>query len=130
MVLSGLALLLLLYLFKTVYLTFSTWNQAKFIYSVQGTVSKKLFSKYMRQDYSFHLRRNSAQLIQNVINEVSLFTVAVQSKVILITESLVILGIGILLLIIQPVGTILVSGMMITFSLFYYYITKKSRVTQ
>ena len=125
MVLSGLTLLLLLYLFKTLYLTFLTWNQAKFVYSVQCTVSRNIFSKYMRQDYSFHLQRNSAQLIQNVINEVSLFTVAVQSKVILIAELFVLLGIGFLLLIIQPVGTAVVSSMMITFGLLYYFITKK-----
>ena len=128
MVLSGLTLLLLLHLFKTIYLTFLTWNQAIFAYSVQSTVSKTIFSKYMRQDYSFHLKRNSAQLIQNIIGEVGLFTIAVQSKLILITELLVLFGVVILLLIVQPVGTAVILTMMLTFGLLYYFTTKKKNV--
>ncbi|MDC3067736.1 ABC transporter ATP-binding protein/permease [Paracoccaceae bacterium] len=126
MVLSGLTLLLLMYLFKTFYLTFLTWTQAKFAYAVQRSVSKRIFSQYMRQEYSFHLQRNSAQLIQNVIGEVGLFTIAVQSQLILLTETLVLLGVSTLLLVIQPTGTIVIFSLIITFSLAYYYFTKKN----
>ena len=124
-ILSGLMLFLFFYLFKTIYLTFLTWTQAVYSSSIQRSVAKEVFTKYMKQDYMFHLERNSAQLIQNVNGEVSLFSIAVQSKLTLITEALVLFGISILLIVVQPMGTIAMVFILITFSFLYYFSTKK-----
>ena len=123
MMLSGLIALASFYLMKTVYLTFLIWCQAKFAHVVHRDLSRSLFVKYIQQDYSFYLKRNSAELIQNVIGEVNLFTLALQSKLTLITESLVLIGV-ISLLIIQPIGTLTMAVLVLGSSLIFYIFTK------
>ena len=63
----------IVYLFKTVFLSFVTWYQSLFIFNLNSNISKKLFKSYLYQDYVFHLRTNSSKLIQNINNEVSNF---------------------------------------------------------
>ena len=62
-----------IYLFKTVFLAYLAWYQARFVFGLQAHLSERLFTAYLRQPYTFHLQRNSAQLIRNTINEVNMF---------------------------------------------------------
>lgn len=109
LVAGGMIALLGLYCFKTGFLVFMLWRQNKFTFSLQAALSSRLFSGYLRQPWSFHLQRNSAQLILNVTNEVNVFiNTALQSAMTLLTEGCVLAGIVILLLIVEPVGALVV----------------------
>src|SRR5688572_27160932 len=59
---------------RTAFLGYLAWRQAGFAYSVQAHLSQQLLTNYLRQPYTFHLQRNSAQLIRNATREVELFT--------------------------------------------------------
>ena len=59
---------------KNLFLAFLAWRQTRFAFGVQTQLSQRLFTAYLRQPYTFHLQRNSAQLIRNVIGEVGMFT--------------------------------------------------------
>jgi hypothetical protein len=48
---------------KAVFLGFLAWRQARFVSQLQTNLSQRLFAGYLRQPYTFHLQRNSAQLI-------------------------------------------------------------------
>jgi ABC-type multidrug transport system fused ATPase/permease subunit len=69
-----------------------------------------LFENYLRQPYVFHLERNSAQLIRNAVTEVNQFTFNVFLPLLLLmTESFVLLGLSVLVIAVEPVGTAIVG---------------------
>ena len=105
----GMLALVCFYMIKVVFLGFLTWWQTKFAYDVQAQLSQRLFATYLRQPYSFHLQRNSAQLIRNAITEVNQFTASILSPgLLVITEGLVLVGIVSLLLFVEPLGAVIV----------------------
>lgn len=98
-----------IYLVKNLYLAFLAWWQMRFAFGVQAQLSQRLFTIYLRQPYTFHLQRNSAQLIRNVIAEVSVFTSnTLLPGMLLLTECLVLFGIAILLMLVEPLGALIV----------------------
>lgn len=106
----GLVTLVAVYAVKTAYLVYLTWRQNKFGYDIQANLSLRLFATYLDQPYVFHLRRNSAQLIRNAITEVNQFTFNVFLPLLqLLSEGMVLAGIGMLLLFLEPLGTVLVA---------------------
>lgn len=97
------------YLFKNLFLAVLLWTQTSFTFDVQTSLSQRLFTIYLRQPYTFHLQRNSAHLVHNVTNEVSIFASGVVgSAMLLVAEILVLFGIGILLLFVEPFGALIV----------------------
>jgi len=97
------------YFVKNLFLGFLVWKQANFIFNVQTKLSHKLFSIYLRQPYTFHLQRNSAELVRNVGGEVGAFTSVIASAQMLIAELMVLTGISILLLLVEPIGALIVA---------------------
>ena len=110
---DGMLTLFGFYVVKTLFLICMSWKQNKFIFSVQASLSSRLFTGYLKQPWSFHLQHNSAQLIRNVTNEVNMFaSTALQSGMGLITEGFVLMGIVVFLVIIEPVGTLVVMSIL------------------
>ncbi|MDB5526926.1 MAG: ATPase [Devosia sp.] len=109
LVIVALSALVALFAVKAVFMGFLAWRQANFLFDAQADISHRLFSGYLRQSYAFHLRRNSAELIRNVMNEASAFTMgALQSTMLLATEGMVSIGLIMLLIVLEPVGAITV----------------------
>jgi ABC-type multidrug transport system fused ATPase/permease subunit len=96
--------LVVVFLIKNSFLAFLIWKQTEFVYDVQASLSQRLFEKYLRQPYTFYLERNSAQLVGNVTAEVGVFAGVILSTMLLYTELMVLVGIGILLLVVEPLG--------------------------
>lgn len=124
LVIIGMLILMAVYLIKGIFLAFLAWWQASFAYGIQKRLSQKLFTHYLDQPYTFHLQRNSSQLIRNIITEVSVFS----SNIILpllaiITEFLVVVGLATLLFMVEPVGASIVTIMLVSAAWGYYYIT-------
>src|SRR2546427_10817253 len=94
--------LVAVYLVKNLFLAYLAWRQTRFAFGVQAELSQRLFTLYLRQPYTFHLQRNSAQLIRNVTSEVANSTDALVSSLNIATEVLVLVGISTLLLVIEP----------------------------
>ena len=115
-----------LYLIKALFLVLLAWQQARFTFGVQVQLSQRLFAVYLRQSYIFHLQRNSAQLIQNIIGEVSLFTNrAIMSGLILFTEVLVLFGLFSLLIFVEPLGAIIAVVLLGTAAWGFHHLTRK-----
>ena len=107
LIIGGMLALVGVYLIKTLFLGFLAWRQTCFAFDVQMQSSQRLFTIYLRQPYTFHLQRNSAQLLRNVTGEVGIFTGALSSVMVLLSESLVLLGIVSLLLLVEPMGALI-----------------------
>ncbi|MDO9371974.1 MAG: ABC transporter ATP-binding protein, partial [Gammaproteobacteria bacterium] len=109
LVIGGMLILVGVYLIKVLFLAFLAWRQSRFAYGIQAQLSQRLFTTYLRQPYTFHLQRNSAQLIRNATREIELFTSnAVIPGMLILTEGLVLLGIASLLLVVEPLGALIV----------------------
>jgi ABC-type multidrug transport system fused ATPase/permease subunit len=96
-----------IYVVKNLFLAFLGWRQTRFAFAVQAQLSERLYTIYLRQPYTFHLQRNSAQLIRNVNNEVTMLTEAIVATLNITTEAFVLLGITALLLAVEPLGTLI-----------------------
>ncbi len=109
LVTGGMLTLVGIYLLKNMFLAYFTWRQNCFANDVQVQLSQRLFTTYLRQPYTFHLQRNSAQLIRNVIAEVGVFQTTLFQLMVMLTEGLVLIGITVLLLTVEPVGALIVA---------------------
>ncbi len=121
---GAMSLMILLYSLKTVFLWFLTRHQAKFAFAVQAKLSQRLFVRYLSQPYSFHLRRNSAELIRNCNGEVGQYTTVLSSSIRLITELLVLGGIAFLLLVIEPLGVTVIAIVLGIASLIFHQLSR------
>ncbi len=111
LVVLGMLVLVGMHAVKTAFLALLAWWQMSFVGDVQAQLSQRLFAGYLHQPYSFHLQRNSAQLINNATGEVSLFAqTCVLAGLSLLTELLVVIGISALLLFVAPVGAMVVGA--------------------
>ena len=96
--------ILSLFVLKNFFLMLVHYLQSLFNYKVVLNNSKKIFGKYLYSDYSFHLNRNSATLIKNITNEISLSVTFFSSILFLLREIVIFLLICILLLINSPIS--------------------------
>jgi ABC-type multidrug transport system fused ATPase/permease subunit len=104
--------LVLLTLVKAIFVAFVSWRQARFVAGIQITLSQRLFRTYLRMPYAFHLQRNSSQLMHNILSQVGETATVIQQSLILATEVLVLLGIAGLLIWTEPVGAMVVGGIL------------------
>jgi ABC-type multidrug transport system fused ATPase/permease subunit len=118
-----------IYLFKGLFLVFLAWYQTNFAYSLSSHLSSKLLQGYMAKPYSFHLNKNSADLIQNLTGEVSQLTGATTNLFMLITETSAILGIMILLVVVEPKGALTVIFLFGLLAFIFHRLTKKKLLT-
>lgn len=106
-------LLVGIYAVKVLFLACLAWNESRVVYGIQASMSQRLFTGYLRQSWTFHLQRNSAQLIRNATTEISQLTSgSLLPGMLLLTESLVLVGIGTLLLVVEPLGALVVVGVL------------------
>jgi ABC-type multidrug transport system fused ATPase/permease subunit len=98
--------LLGIYLLKNAYLAILTYWQYYFLYEKQVSLSSRLLKSYLNSPYTFHLQRNSAELVRNVTSEIPLiFSGVLVPMLILITEIMVMSCIVLLLAIAEPLSS-------------------------
>ncbi len=125
LVVGVLVMLLIVSLIKASFLAFLTWRQAEFVARLQSSVAQSLFEGYLRLPWTFHLQRNSAELIRNVTTEIHGFSNGlVIPSLTLFTELTVLLGIAVLLLAIEPQGTLLAAIFLGASILIYYQMAR------
>ncbi len=130
LVIGAVAALVCAYLVKNAFLAFLAWRQARFAFNAQARVSHRLFERYLQQPYIFHVENNSAQLIRNVTTEANLFAShALLPGMLLIAETFVLLGIGVLLLVVEPLGAVAVA-LVIGGAAYAFYRLTRTRIAR
>ncbi len=120
----GMLVLILVFVAKNFYLSFLMWKQGKFVYRVQNHLSQQLFATYLAAPYTFHLSRNSAQLIANTTVEIFQFSTALIGITVLLAEGFVLIGIAALLIYVQPLGALINMLGLGAVSWAFYHFTK------
>lgn len=108
LVIGAMLALVGVYVVKAIFLAFLASRQARFVFELQVDLSEKLFAGYLRQPYTFHLERNSAQLILNV-SQANELTKAIHQFLGFMAEAVALFGISAMLLAAEPVGAIMVA---------------------
>ena len=117
--------LLITFLLKNIFLLFLTWKQSKFAIELSEELNNKLFKGYLNQTYSFHIKRNSGELISNIQNEIQQFSSFIQSLIFMSLEIAVLTGVVITLFLIEPLGALFISLIMAFSAFILHYLTKK-----
>jgi len=119
--------LLGVYILKNTYLFFMYNIQYKVIYNFQVKYSRKLLYTYLKKQYTYHLQKNTAELLRNINTEVTnMFNQVIVSTITLISEVLIILSLGALLIIIQPIATIIAFTILGFSTILFFIVFKKS----
>ena len=106
--------MLAVYFLKNLFLAFSTWIQRGFLTRVTSRIGSRMFEVYLRQPYSFHLQKNSSNLIRNTQDASMLIASGIEPMLTILTEGLIVLALLLVLLIVEPVGTLCVVGVLLT----------------
>ncbi len=108
LVILGFSVLILITL-SNLFAAFTTWAILRFTNMQGHRLSKKLFEQYLTQSYEFFLDRNSSELSKNMFSEVGRVVLGVLSPCMrVIAKSVVVLFILALLLITDPLLTLVV----------------------
>ena len=108
LLIAGSLVLVAIYAIKNIFLYFSASVQRKFVNGSSARISQMVFKSYLAQPYEFHLTRNSATLIRNAENANSVITGGLDPFLVLLTDGLVAVGLFVLLMLVEPVGTLCV----------------------
>jgi ABC-type multidrug transport system fused ATPase/permease subunit len=124
LIFGSLISIIIVYFVKAIFLLYSGWVQSKFTAGLKVNISQRLFTTYMHQPYEFHLQRNSAQLIRNVTDEVFELVLSFGAVMSLLSELMIVLGIGTMLFIVEPVGLLSIISTITLFGSLFYILTK------
>jgi len=125
LIIGGMIALVSVYAIKAGFIALLiNWQQC-FIFEVRAGLSRRLYHGYMHSSYTFHMERNSAQLIRNIVNETSMFAKSgLSAGMTLLTEIPILLGIITLLLIFEPLGAFIIMSIFGIAGWGFHYLTK------
>lgn len=118
-------IIFIIFLFKLIYMIFLSYYELVVIRKLKLFFSRNIYSSYLNKDYNFFLRKNSAELSRNIINETENAVNFLSCILSISREIFLIFVIGFLLIIFDPVVTLI--GILITslFVLIFYLQTDK-----
>ena len=119
-----LLLVILIYLFKILFLYKLAQKNYTFLNFLSANLSLKLYKKYIYNAYDFHIKNNSAFLIKNITNEVSSLRNLLEGLILAIIESFMLTSILILIFYVEPIGALVVIAFFLVFSTLFYNIYK------
>ena len=106
----GSVTLLAVYLLKAGVVLYTAACQARFVRQLDRTLCERLFTNYLTQPWAFHLRRNSAEMIRNITSMAGLAD-ASASTLNALAEVLILFGVGMMLLCLDPFATVVVGSL-------------------
>jgi len=104
-------------------------KQLIYIFSLQENLSNKLFENYIYRDFSIHIKSDSAILTRNILNETNTLSNTLIQMLYFISEFLTLFFILTLLLIYQPLYTlIIIVFLSICIVVFYNFFSNKTQL--
>lgn len=116
--------LILVYLVKNIYLLWINYVQYTFIYDNQLKLSTRLIDCYLKKPYTYHLDKNSAEMVRNVMLDSERFFQMLLSVFLTISELLVSVFLCIFLLVVDWFITVSVVVILALFSGLFLVIFK------
>ena len=118
------AIIIILYFFKSVYLLYFNFWQLKFSQNVFKTLSCNLLNNYFSKPISFYYKKNSSEIMRNILFECRLFGQTISILLKLIVEVILVIFLLSLVIYIEPLKTLVITISLLILSLTYYLLTK------
>ena len=115
---------MLFILLSQFYLILLTFIQKRLLANILRYLTNTLFSSYLNEEYSFHLKNNSSALIKNLQAEVSLFTSYLSSIISIITEGVLLIAVVFTIIYFEPVAAITLFLFFSILALLFHQLTK------
>jgi ABC-type multidrug transport system fused ATPase/permease subunit len=112
------------FMVKNAYQLFYSWYVQRFSNFSSQQLSSMLFRSFLRRPYTFHLQRNSAELLNTVQQEVNMTLGIVTSTTGLLKELLLGASVAVLMFITEPVAAASTLVILIFGSVLYTRVTK------
>jgi ABC-type multidrug transport system fused ATPase/permease subunit len=122
---TGVLFILAVYLVKAFFTYYSNWVQRAFLNRAKARLSNEIFQRYLCQPYSFHLDHNSSTLITNAENGRTIVSGGLEPLLVLLTDGLIATGMFVLLLLVEPIGTLCVLVLFAAASVLFQFSTRK-----
>lgn len=107
LVLTGALALFGLFAVKNAYLAVQSWATARYAFGRQIAIARRLLWRYLSSPYTFHLQRNSAELLRNSNQEaLEVANSGLMPLLVLAKETLTVGAILLLLLYVEPVTSL------------------------
>jgi ATP-binding cassette subfamily C protein len=135
LILYGAGLLAGLFLLKNLYLAALIYAETRLTADVTASVSNRLFRAYLYSPYTFHLQRNPAALVRNLIGEAIDAVDFVKGGMRLVREGLVLVVVFLLLILVDPLVSLSVFSLLALASGGFYLavrraLTKRGQLSQ
>lgn len=122
----GALILLSVVSFKSAYLAFMHFQQARYVFGVREYLSSALFEKYLLAPHHFHLGKNSSQLMRNInVETLHFLNNVLNPAMLLVTELTVVFGLVALLLYFAPVSAVTLLLVGTVSIIFFQRLTKR-----
>ena len=106
-----LLLFIFFFILKTLFSIFVSWKHHNFVFGFIKNLSFNLYSKYLSQNYSLYSKKNSSELLRNVLKEMDLFYLHLQSFIQVILETIILFGIFLFLVYLLTIPTIVIISL-------------------
>ena len=116
--------LIFVYLIKNIYLLWINYVQYTFVFNNQLRLSGRLIDCYLKKPYTYHLDKNSAEMVRNVMLDSERFFQMLLSVFLTLSEILVSALLCVFLLVVDPVITISVVAILAVFTGLYLVLFK------
>ncbi len=120
-----LLLFIFFFILKTLFSIFVSWKHHNFVFGFIKNLSFNLYSKYLSQNYSLYSKKNSSELLRNVLKEMDLFYLHLQSFIQVILETIILFGIFLFLVYLLTIPTIVIISLSFLLGGIYYFFVKK-----
>ena len=111
--------LIFVYLIKNLYLLWINYVQYTFVFNNQLRLSGRLIDCYIKKPYTYHLDKNSAEMVRNVMLDSERFFQMLLSIFLLLSEAMVSVLLCIYLVVMDWFITVSVVGILGLFSVIY-----------
>ena len=119
-----------IFLLKNVFLVFLAYIQSRFLYNKQIAFSSRLFSFYLDQPYTFHLQRNTADLLHKINVVVpTLFSGFLFYTVMFVAETITTIFILCMLVLLKPLPSLL-AGSILGIATFVFYRVTRNKISE
>lgn len=117
---GGILAIALIFCIKNLLLLGLVWVQSSFVFSINQTLTERLFHYYLSQPYIIHVNTNTALRIRNITIEVNFLTQALKAWVMILSEVLVLVGVSAVVVFVEPLIALTVGSVFFIVSALYY----------
>ena len=125
LIVIAMSLLGIVFFIKSVYIGLLTWMQTSFAFKTGAKLSEELYEKYLNQNFSDYSKKNSPEILRNLTVEIDMVVGSILQTLQVTTELIVILGIIIILISIEPLGSLITLLIFIIAGSIFYFFTSR-----